>query len=385
MSLKKFNIGVLTFPISKSGITPLSNLINILYPLSNELHLITGNAGYDLFKKDKRNKKERIKVYGITHKKGTNPLTRIVRYLITQLRITFKVITISKKVDIWIFFIGGSTLVFPMIAAKLFKKRVILLFSGSPIHTLKAINDKMYIPLSLLFRLNCNFSDKIILYSRENMRQWGLEKYKNKLLIGPIHFLDFNVFKTKTSINRRPKIIGFIGRLREEKGIWNLIIAIPYILKYQNDIKFLIVGDGKLYSEITSFLERNNLTNKVRIIGWVPRDKIPEYLNMLKLLVLPTHAEGLPNIMLEAMACGTPFLATPVGGILDVIKDEKTGFILKNNNPTSIAKTVIEVLINPPILCKIARNGQKFVEKRFNREVITERYRKILEECLNDP
>ena len=102
-----------------------------------------------------------------------------------------------------------------------------------------------------------------------------------------------------------------------------------------------------------------------------------DYLNELKLLVLPSYTEGLPNIMLEAMACGTPVLATPVGAIPDVIKDGETGFIMENNSPERIAENVIRAL-NDSNLDIIVKNARELVEKDFTYEAAVERYRKIL-------
>jgi glycosyltransferase involved in cell wall biosynthesis len=82
--------------------------------------------------------------------------------------------------------------------------------------------------------------------------------------------------------------------------------------------------------------------------------------------------------MLEAMACGTPVLATPVGAIPDVIKDGETGFIMEDNSPECIARNIIRAL-NHPNLEQIAQNARALVEKEFTFEKAVERYREILD------
>ena len=107
--------------------------------------------------------------------------------------------------------------------------------------------------------------------------------------------------------------------------------------------------------------------------GWISREELPNYLNQLRLLVLPSYSEGLPNIMLEAMACGTPVLATPVGAIPDIIIDGKTGFIMDDNSPECIAENVIRAL-NSPDLEEIAEAGRLLVKETFTYEEIMKRW-----------
>lgn len=371
--MKKPNIGILTFPIIEAGNIPLSNLVDILGPLSNDLYLITGNDGYTFFKEDIR-----IHTYGIRHETGANVFTRILKYMYTQLRISYKLAKITRNIDLWIFYIGGDSLLLPMLTVKLLRKKVVLAFAGSSVQTLKSVNDSFFKPVKILSKINCILSKRIILYSESIIKDLNLERYKNKICIAHKHFIDFDKFKIKKKFNDRADLVGYIGRLSEEKGTLNFVKAIPEISIENSDLRFLIVGEGSLRNEIGRYLEEKNLNDKVKLTGWAPHDKIPNYLNELKLLVLPSYTEGLPNIMLEAMACGTPVLATPVGAIPDIIKDGKNGFIMENNSSERIAKNVIRAL-NYPNLDKIVKNARELAEKKFTYEVAVERYRKILE------
>ena len=148
------------------------------------------------------------------------------------------------------------------------------------------------------------------------------------------------------------------------------------VVETRDEAKFLIGCDGQLRGQVEE--DANKLNNKAKFVGWIPHDELPEYLNVLKLLVLPSYTEGLPNIMLEAMACGTPVLATPVGGVPDVINDGETGFIMEDNSPASIAENVIRAL-NPPDFEEIAQNARALVEREFTYEKAVERYRNILD------
>ena len=138
----------------------------------------------------------------------------------------------------------------------------------------------------------------------------------------------------------------------------------------------MIGRDGLLRNEIERDLNERNLNGKVKLAGWISHDNLPRYLNELKLIVLPSYTEGLPNIMLEAMACGTPVLATPVGAIPNFIKDGETGFIMENNSPECIAKNVIRAL-NHPNLEQISKKAHDMVEKEFTYEKAVNRYREI--------
>jgi len=366
------NVGIVTFPIHDSGIVPLSNLINILRPLSGHIHLITGNAGCVFFKKSNQ-----IHTYLIKHQGGTNTLSRVTKYIWTQLKFLPILMKISRDVDFFIFFFSDEGMFIPLLAAKFLGKNVVLALTGFSVKQSRAKKDILSKPLDFLVKTNCILSDKITIQSEKQIGEQGLEKHKNKILVAPEHFLDFNKFKVEKRLSERDDLVGYIGRLTEEKGILNLVGAIPKVLEMREDVRFLIGGDGYLRGKIEEYLKKRNLNDKVKVVGWIPHEELSKHLNELKLLVLPSYTEGLPNIMLEAMACGTPVLATAVGSIPDIVRSKDTGFLMKRNSPQCIAENVIRALDYPDLEC-IAKNARTLVEREFIYETAVERYRKIV-------
>lgn len=372
---ERLRICIVTSPRPKAGIIPLSNLVDILSNLCDSLHLITGNEGKAVCKSHRN-----IHGYSITYEPRKLLLARIIGHISLQLKISYAAVKLIRKVDIYIFFMGEGLLL-PVLAAKLLRKNVTLSLAASSLMIAKANRGFFSRTFGFLEILNYALADKIILYSPNLTKEWNLEKYRDKISIAHKHFLDFDKFKIEKPLNERDNLVGYVGRLSEEKGTLNFVKAIPKILGEKGEVKFLIGGDGQLRSKVEEYLEDENLSDEVKLSGWIPHDELPKYLNDLKLLVLPSYTEGLPNIMLEAMACGTPVLATPIGAIPDVIKDGETGFIMEDNSPECIARNISRAL-NHPNLEQIARNARALVEREFTYEKAVEKYRKVLDSFL---
>lgn len=372
MKKDELNIGIVTSPfLLKAGVPPLSNLIDILSSFSNDLYMITGTAGVALSKEDK------VHIYLVEHKQETNKFIKTIKYMRANLKISYRLAKLSN-VDLWFFFIGEGPLLIPILAAKLLRKNIIFVSAGSLIKfTGGQKNILDMIVTNFVEPVNHFLANKIIIYSERIISERDLENYKNKILIAHEHFLDFDKFKIKKKHNERDTFVGYIGRLSEEKGTLNFVKAIPEILRARGNLEFLIGGDGQLKDKIEGYLDENDLTDKVKLVGWIPHGELPDYLNELKLVVLPSYTEGLPNIMLEAMACGTPILATPVGAIPDIIKEEKTGFLMENNSPECIAKNIVRALAHPNIN-EIIKNARALIEEKYNYQAAVDGYRIIL-------
>ena len=351
---KKKNIIILgNFHSHPSSEAFLQKFVKIINEVGNNVYVISGDKPplYD-------------NVFWIKVEASTegNILKRILLFIKNQLEIILYLYKYEKYYDFA--FVLSTGFFMPVLFLKLIKRPVGLF-----------IAQKTQSFLTLFARLNFILSDVLIVESNNVLNEWGINKYKNKVMNGALYVdINFNKFK---DLDEREKVVGFIGTLSKTKCAINFVYSIPLIIEKQKDLKFIIGGNGELYEKIEKYINAQGISKCVELVGWISHDKLPVYLNDLKLIVLPSLSEGLPNIILESMSCNTPVLSTAVGGIPDVIKNKKTGFIMEENSPQYIAESVIKA-IKSPELTKIAENANKIIEKEYRYSFAIERYKKIL-------
>ena len=305
---------------------------------------------------------------------------RVIRYLLTQLEIAY-VLARQDKADAYIFFLA-QTLLLPILILKLMRRKVILAVGASFSKLGESRKDRLLWFPKIEEKISFQVSDHIVIYSEEILEQFNLEKHKGKISIARRHFLDFDQFKRQKPLSERDNLVGYIGRLSREKGILNFIEAVPRVLEKEVGLEVLIGGDGPLRRRVEQYLGEHKINNRVKFVGWIPHDRLPEYLNELKLVVIPSYTETGPLLMVEAMACGTPVLITPVGSAPTVIRDGETGFIMADNSPDCIAKNIIRAL-NYPHLEEIAKNAGALVVNEYSYESAVEGYKTILSDLLS--
>jgi glycosyltransferase involved in cell wall biosynthesis len=176
-------------------------------------------------------------------------------------------------------------------------------------------------------------------------------------------YVDTTRFRVTRPVEARENLIGCLGRLSRAKGALNLVKAMPKILRARSDVRLLVAGEGPEQATIAHAIQELGLQDHIDLVGLIPHSELPDLLNGLKLLVLPSYTEGIPAIMLEGMACGTPVVATPVGGIPDYVRDAETGFLISDQTPEGIAESVLKALTHPG-LADVARKARGLVEER---------------------
>ncbi len=357
----------------------LDELIALLSPLTSRLFVIAGDYG---------NTTPGVEIVPIKGTRRASFLSKALEQVFVHLQMLRIIATLRNEIDVLIFFLGGIEFAIPLAFAKCLNIKCFAILTNVPdAKRMQAVQaseapqpfgelTRLSI-LALLERLTCYFADKLIVYDESLVDQCGLRKFRKKITIAHRHFIDFDTYRFEDDVEQRDNLVTYIGRLHEEKGVLNLVKAIPKILEKRGDVKFVLVGDGHLEDEIRRFVDTHALHRSVTLTGWVPHRELPKYLTASKLQVLPSYNEGLPHVMLEAMACGTPVLATPAGAVPQVIKDKETGFLIHDNSPSSLAESIVEVLAYPH-LGRIASNARTLVQSEFQYESVLKTWRDVI-------
>jgi glycosyltransferase involved in cell wall biosynthesis len=385
-SSAKPRVAIVSYPwVSKAPYKFLSDLLQILEPITDRTALIDGNT------ERIENASEKVELRDIaTSMHAANDiqpafyskLLWLTKCIKVQLRASIELVRIRKEVDVVLFYLAYPFYLAPLLTTKLLGKKAVEVVTRS-----RSAGEKSYVN-SWIFRLQermmFSLLDGISPESKGILTGLDLKKHENKILTEGSRFVDTSRFRVTTKFEDRDLAVGYIGRLSKEKGITELVDAIPLIAKRKH-VSFLIGGNGACFAEVKKASERLRTEEAVSVTvpGWIAEEEVPISLNALRLLILPTHQEGLPTIVLEAMACGTPVLATPVGAIPDIITDGITGFLIETPSPANIASHTIRALEHEHIE-KIAQSAQEVIERCFTKEAAIQRYKAILDQTLGD-
>lgn len=159
----------------------------------------------------------------------------------------------------------------------------------------------------------------------------------------------------------------FLGRVIEDKGIFDLIKALSISVKKYSDICIYIGGEGET-SKVSELILKYKLENNLKLIGWLDETKKIDVLTNVDTFILPSHYEALPMSILEAMACGKAIISTRVGAIPEVVINNENGIIIEPGDIQGLANAMKKVLIDIEFVKKCFENNIKKIEKSFSME-----------------
>lgn len=146
------------------------------------------------------------------------------------------------------------------------------------------------------------------------------------------------------------------------------------------DWELTIAGDGPLRSDLENLAIKLGIINRVKFLGRVPSEQVTNLLMTNDLFVRPSRAEGFGNSFIEAMAAGLPVIGTPIGGIVDFLFDNKTGFIVPVDDPKVLAEKIEYVFKHD--VKKITQAAKKFVQDNYDWDIIAQKVLKEMFACL---
>jgi len=234
-------------------------------------------------------------------------------------------------------------------------------------------------------------ADRILTVSKETMKyvlKLGADKSKTSVIYNGV---DSNCFysikkgesRKKLGLPKKRRIIFSARRLVYKNGLDTLIESAALVTQDNPDILFVIAGKGPSRKLIENSIKELGIEENIKLTGFVPDELLPVYYNAANYFILPSSSgEGLPLVLLEAMACGLPVIATTVGGTPEIIDQLKNGILVPPRNPKAIAKALSKLIADEKLGKSIGEEAKKSVKDRFSWEQNVRQLQRIYSEFV---
>lgn len=195
---------------------------------------------------------------------------------------------------------------------------------------------------------------------------------------------DSNKMQTRKNLGYDTKnLIVCVSRLEHKNGTHDLIEAANILKKDIDDFKIVVCGSGSQKEELEKMIKKFGLEDKIFLLGSVLYTKIPQYMAMADVFIRPSLAEGFGNVFVEAMAAGAAVIGTPVGGIVDFLRDRETGVFCEPGNPSDIAEKIKLLLTDKELAKHVIETGSRMAREVYSWDVIARQVRELYSKILN--
>ncbi|MCP4369045.1 MAG: glycosyltransferase family 4 protein, partial [Deltaproteobacteria bacterium] len=177
-------------------------------------------------------------------------------------------------------------------------------------------------------------------------------------------------------------IVGTIGSLGVEKGHIFLLMAARKVVDKNKNVKFLIVGEGYLRNQLEAKALSLGIRDNVIFAGY--RCDIPELISAMDIFVLPSIKEGLPMVILEAMAANKPVIASNIGAVPKIIKHHESGILIEPGNINDLSNAIIEIIAESNKMLKMSQAGNIRIKEKFSSEIMAERYMNLYKDLTDN-
>jgi len=170
----------------------------------------------------------------------------------------------------------------------------------------------------------------------------------------------------------------YVGRFNIFKNVETLVAAVGRLSQMDvGEFELDLVGEGEQRPVLERMVSELGLTRRVHFLGWVDRDCIVDYYRRADIFVTATTWEGMPNTVLEAMACGLPIVGTQASGLGDLVHDDINGYLVPTRDPDALAEALARLIDSGYERRRLGRESRKLAEREFAWEYIAEQYARV--------
>ncbi|MBA4184070.1 MAG: glycosyltransferase family 4 protein [Acidobacteria bacterium] len=194
---------------------------------------------------------------------------------------------------------------------------------------------------------------------------------------------DGNAVRREFGIPEDAPVVGKIARLFPLKGHDQLMDAAPEIVKRVPDVRFFLIGDGILYEHLQERARDYGILENFVFAGLIPRERIPEMISAMDIVVHTSLREGLARVLPQSLAMGKPCVSFNIDGAPEVVINDKTGYLVETYDNEGLSESISRLLKDPELRKKMGENGRRHVDPAFRTETmvkeIAEVYKMLLE------
>jgi glycosyltransferase involved in cell wall biosynthesis len=175
----------------------------------------------------------------------------------------------------------------------------------------------------------------------------------------------------------------YVGRFNTFKNVETLVQAVGRLSQMDvGEFELELVGEGEQRPVVERMVAELGLTRRVHFVGWVARDRIVDHYRGADIFVTATTWEGMPNTVLEAMACGLPIVGTQASGLRELVRDGLNGYLVPIKDPNAMAQALARLVDNGHERRRMGRQSRKLAEREFAWEYIAEQYVRVYEQVM---
>lgn len=203
-------------------------------------------------------------------------------------------------------------------------------------------------------------------YGRSQMYRWAAPADWPKVQV--VHCgLDLGRWAEPAPLPSGPFHMVAVGRFAEQKGFGLLIRAFALAWRRNPGLRLSLVGDGELRSQIESLIAAEGMGQAVTLLGWQDETGVRAAMNAAHALVTPSFAEGLPVVIMEAMACARPIIATYIAGIPELVRPGQEGWLVPAGDAEALAETMLQAAdTQPQVLAAMGASARARVTARHD-------------------